>query len=147
MPRDVLLFDSTTEPGLLRRKLALALGAGVAVTTSAVAADNPVVETDVTIKAIATRRCSTHQAAEARHGAVIFTDAPRLRPAFRDMGDSSKLRATLFFVPFTAPARHRCSAGYSISASRRIGPNRQSHGSANERTALLTLPISTRFLR
>ena len=50
MPDDIMPFDKTTEPGLSRRSFGFALGAGVAVTASAVAADKPVVETDVMIK-------------------------------------------------------------------------------------------------
>src|SRR5215471_19811904 len=50
MPDDILPFDKTAEPGLSRRSFAFALGAGAAVTASAAAADNPVVETDVMIK-------------------------------------------------------------------------------------------------
>ena len=41
MPDDILPFDKTTEPGLSRRSFGFALGAGVAVTASAVAADKP----------------------------------------------------------------------------------------------------------
>ena len=51
MPEDILPFDKSRDPALSRRAFAaLSLGAGAAVTASAMAADGAVVETDVVIK-------------------------------------------------------------------------------------------------
>jgi len=114
MPDDILPFDKTTEPGLSRRSFGFALGAGVAVTASAVAADNPVVETDVMIK-MTDGDCDAalfHPSGSGSWaGAVIFTDALGLRPASAIWGDSSQPRATPFssLTRFTEPERRRCA--------------------------------------
>ena len=51
MPEDILPFDKSRDPALSRRAFAaLSLGAGAAVTASAMAADGAVAETDVVIK-------------------------------------------------------------------------------------------------
>ena len=102
MPDDILPFDKTTEPGLSRRSFGFALGAGVAVTASAVAADNPVVETDVMIK-MTDGDCDAalfHPSGSGSWaGAVIFTDALGLRPAFRDMGRQLAAEGYTVLVP------------------------------------------------
>jgi carboxymethylenebutenolidase len=88
MSDDILPFDKTRDPTLSRRAFgALSLGLGAAVSTSAMGAD-AVVETDVVIK-MSDGPCDAalfHPAGNASWpGAVIFTDALGLRPAFRDM--------------------------------------------------------------
>jgi len=102
MPDDILPFDKTTEPGLSRRSFGFALGAGVAVTASAVAADKPVVETDVMIK-VTDGDCDAalfHPSGSGSWaGAVIFTDALGLRPAFRDMGRQLAAEGYTVLVP------------------------------------------------
>ena len=90
MSDDILPFDRTRNTALSRRTLAaLSLGAGAAVTTSALAADRAVAETDVVIK-MTDGNCDAAlfhpSGAGSWPGAVIFADALELRPAFRDMG-------------------------------------------------------------
>jgi carboxymethylenebutenolidase len=90
MPDDYTPFDKTKEPALSRRAFAaLSFGVGAAVTTSARADDNAVVESDVIIK-MADGSCDAalfHPSGSGSWpGAVIFADALGLRPAFRDMG-------------------------------------------------------------
>jgi carboxymethylenebutenolidase len=90
MPDDYPPFDKTKEPALSRRTFAaLSFGVGAAVTTSAMAADSAVVESDVVIK-MADGSCDAalfHPSGGGSWpGAVIFADALGLRPAFRDMG-------------------------------------------------------------
>src|SRR5690242_10678557 len=86
MPDDSLPFDKTRDPALSRRAFAaLSLGAGAAVSASALAADTNVVETDVVIK-MADGNCDAAlfhpSGAGSWPGAVIFADALGLRPAF-----------------------------------------------------------------
>ncbi len=90
MPNEILPFDKTKEPGLSRRMFgSLSLGGAAAVTTSAIAADLAVIESDVMVK-MADGNCDAalfHPAGSGPWpGAVIFTDALGLRPAFREMG-------------------------------------------------------------
>jgi carboxymethylenebutenolidase len=90
MPDDILPFDRTKQPAISRRAFAaLSLGAGAAVTASAMAADGAVVETDIVIR-MADGSCDAalfHSSGSGSWpGAVIFADALGLRPAFRDMG-------------------------------------------------------------
>ncbi len=102
MPDDILPFDKTREPGLSRRSFALAIGAGAAVTASAVAADTSVVETDIVIK-MADGDCDAalfHPSGTGSWpGAVIFADALGLRPAFRDMGRRLAAEGYTVLVP------------------------------------------------
>ncbi len=87
MPDDILPFDKTTGPSLSRRSFAFAVGAGAVITASAVAADDPVVETDVMIMMM-DGDCDPalfHPSGSGSWAAVIFTDALGLRPAFREM--------------------------------------------------------------
>src|SRR5690349_19677992 len=102
MPSDILPFDKTTEPGLSRRNFGLALGAGVAVTTAAVAAGNTVVETDVMVK-MRDGNCDAalfHPSGNGSWaGAVIFADALGLRPVFRDMGRRLAAEGYTVLVP------------------------------------------------
>jgi carboxymethylenebutenolidase len=102
MPDDMLPFDKTRDPALSRRAFAaLSLGAGAAVTASALAAD-AVVETDVVIK-MADGSCDAalfHPSGTGSWpGAVIFADALGLRPAFRDMGRSLAAEGYTVLVP------------------------------------------------
>lgn len=101
MPDDVLPFDKTRDPALSRRGFgALALGAGAAVTTAALAAD--VVETDVVIKT-ADGDCDAAVFHPAGSGpwpaALIVPDALGLRPAFRDMGKRLAAEGYTVLVP------------------------------------------------
>jgi hypothetical protein len=79
MPDDILPFDRTRSTDLSRRTFAaLSLGAGAAVTASAMAADQALVETDVVIK-MADGNCDAalfHPSGNGSwSGAVIFADA------------------------------------------------------------------------
>jgi carboxymethylenebutenolidase len=90
MQDDTMPFDKTRDGALSRRGFgALALGAGVVASVSAIAADAPVTESDVVIK-MADGSCDAalfHPAGDGRWpGVVIFTDALGLRPVFRDLG-------------------------------------------------------------
>ena len=90
MPNEILPFDKTKEPGLSRRMFgSLSLGGAAAITTSAIAADLAVIESDVMVK-MADGNCDAalfHPAGSGPWpGAVIFADALGLRPAFREMG-------------------------------------------------------------
>ena len=103
MPEDILPFDKSRDPALSRRAFAaLSLGAGAAVTASAMAADGAVVETDVVIK-MPDGSCDAalfHPAGSGSWpGAVIFTDALGLRPAFRDMGRRLAAEGYTVLVP------------------------------------------------
>jgi carboxymethylenebutenolidase len=103
MPDDMLPFDKTRDPALSRRAFAaLSLGAGAAVTASAMAADGAVVETDVVIK-MADGDCDAalfHPSGTGSWpGAVIFADALGLRPAFRDMGRRLAAEGYTVLVP------------------------------------------------
>ena len=103
MPEDILPFDKSRDPALSRRAFAaLSLGAGAAVTASAMAADGAVVETDVVIK-MPDGNCDAalfHPAGSGSWpGAVIFTDALGLRPAFRDMGRRLAAEGYTVLVP------------------------------------------------
>ena len=114
MPDDMLPFDRTRDTALSRRTFAaLSLGAGAAVTASAMAAEQAVVETDVVIK-MADGNCDAalfHPSGNGSWpGAVIFADALGLRPAFRDMGAAWLPKAIPSWCPTRsiAPARHPC---------------------------------------
>jgi carboxymethylenebutenolidase len=90
MQDDTMPFDKTGDGALSRRGFgALALGAGVVASVSAIAADAAVSESDIVIKT-ADGSCEAalfHAAGDGRWpGVVIFTDALGLRPVFRDMG-------------------------------------------------------------
>ena len=103
MPEDILPFDKSRDPALSRRAFAaLSLGAGAAVTASAMAADGAVVETDVVIN-MPDGSCDAalfHPAGSGSWpGAVIFTDALGLRPAFRDMGRRLAAEGYTVLVP------------------------------------------------
>ena len=102
MPDDMLPFDKTRDSALSRRAFAaLSLGAGAAVTASAMAAD-AVVETDVLIK-MSDGDCDAalfHPSGTGSWpGAVIFADALGLRPVFRDMGRSLAGEGYTVLVP------------------------------------------------
>ena len=102
MPDDILPFDKTKDPALSRRAFgALSFGAGAAVTASAMAA-GAVVETDVVIK-MADGSCDAALfyplGSGSWPGAVIFTDALGLRPAFRDMGRRLALEGYTVLIP------------------------------------------------
>ena len=102
MPDDILPFDKTKDPALSRRTFgALSLGAGAALTTSAMAAGS-IVETDVVIKT-ADGNCDAALFYPLGNGswpgAVIFADALGLRPAFRDMGRRLALEGYTVLVP------------------------------------------------
>ena len=102
MPDDILPFDKTKDATLSRRTFgALSLGAGAAVTTSTMAAGS-IVETDVVIKT-ADGNCDAalfHPLGSGKWpGAVIFTDALGLRPAYRDMGRRLALEGYTVLVP------------------------------------------------
>ena len=108
MPDDMLPFDKTRDPALSRRAFAaLSLGAGAAVTASAMAAD-AVVETDVVIK-MADGDCDAalfHPSGSGSWpGAVIFADALGLRPAFRDMARRDLAAVLAEFDKLPAPAQ------------------------------------------
>ena len=101
-PNTILPFDKTKDPTLSRRALgALSLGAGAAVTASAVAAGS-VVETDVVIR-MADGNCDAALfyplGSGSWPGAVIFADELGLRPAFRDMGRRLALEGYTVLVP------------------------------------------------
>jgi carboxymethylenebutenolidase len=86
----VLPFDKTKDPTVTRRAFAaLSLGAGAAISTSALSAETSVVETEVVIKTT-DGDCDAvllHPLGSGPWpGAVIFADALGLRPSFRDMG-------------------------------------------------------------
>ena len=90
MPNEILPFDKTKEPGMSRRMFgSLSLGGAAAVTTSAIAAELAVIESDVLVK-MADGNCDAalfHPTGTGPWpGAVIFADALGLRPAFREMG-------------------------------------------------------------
>jgi hypothetical protein len=83
MPDDILPFDKTRDPALSRRAFAaLSIGAGAAITASAMAAYAAVVETDIVIK-MADGNCDAAlfypSGAASWPGAVIFADALGLR--------------------------------------------------------------------
>jgi carboxymethylenebutenolidase len=103
MPDDILPFDRTRSTALSRRTFAaLSLGAGAAVTTSALAADQAVVESDLVIK-MTDGNCDAalfHPSGNGSWpGAVIFADALGLRPAFRDMGRRLAAEGYTVLVP------------------------------------------------
>jgi carboxymethylenebutenolidase len=103
MPHDMLPFDRTRDTALFRRTFAaLSLGAGAAVTASAMAAKQAVVETDVVIK-MTDGNCDAalfHPSGNGSWpGAVIFADALGLRPAFRDMGRRLAAEGYTVLVP------------------------------------------------
>ena len=103
MPDHILPFDKSRDPALSRRAFAvLSLGAGAAVSASALAADTNVVETDVVIK-MAGGNCDAAlfhpSGAGSWPGAVIFADALGLRPAFRDMGRRLAAEGYTVLVP------------------------------------------------
>jgi carboxymethylenebutenolidase len=102
MPDTILPFDKTKDPALSRRALgALSFGAGAAVAASAMAAGS-VVETDVVIK-MADGSCDAALfyplGSGNWPGAIIFTDALGLRPAYRDMGRRLALEGYTVLVP------------------------------------------------
>lgn len=102
MPDDILPFDKTKDAALSRRAFgALSLGVGAAVTTSAMAA-GAVVESDIVIK-MADGPCDAALfyplGSGSWPGAVIFTDALGLRPAFRDMGRRLAAEGYTVLVP------------------------------------------------
>jgi carboxymethylenebutenolidase len=102
MPDDILPFDKTKDAVLSRRAFgALSFGVGAAVTTSAMAA-GAVVESDIVIK-MADGSCDAALfyplGSGSWPGAVIFTDALGLRPAFRDMGRRLAAEGYTVLVP------------------------------------------------
>ncbi len=102
MPDDILPFDRTKDAALSRRAFgALSFGVGAAVTTSAMAA-GAVVESDVVINT-ADGSCDAALfyplGSGSWPGAVIFTDALGLRPAFRDMGRRLAAEGYTVLVP------------------------------------------------
>jgi len=88
MEDGVVPFDRTRD-GALSRRGALALGAGLVASVSAIAADTAVSETDIVIPTT-DGSCDAalfHPTGDGRWpGVIIFTDALGLRPVFRDMG-------------------------------------------------------------
>ena len=103
MPNEILPFDKTKEPGLSRRMFgSLSLGSAAAVTTSAIAADLAVIESDVMVK-MTDGNCDValfHPAGTGPWpGAVIFADALGLRPVFRDMGRRLAAQGYTVLVP------------------------------------------------
>jgi carboxymethylenebutenolidase len=103
MPDDILPFDKTRDPALSRRAFAaLSIGAGAAITASAMAAYAAVVETDIVIK-MADGNCDAAlfypSGAGSWPGAVIFADALGLRSAFRDMGRRLAAEGYTVLVP------------------------------------------------
>jgi len=103
MPNEILPFDKTKEPGLSRRMFgSLSLGGAAAITTSAIAADLAVIESDVMVK-MADGNCDAalfHPAGSGPWpGAVIFADALGLRPAFREMGRRLAAQGYTVLVP------------------------------------------------
>jgi carboxymethylenebutenolidase len=98
-----LPFDKTTDFRLSRRTFgSLSVGAGAAVTASAIAAEKSIVETEVIIKT-ADGDCDAalfHPLGTGKWpGAVIFADALGLRPAFRDMGRRLAAEGFTVLVP------------------------------------------------
>lgn len=103
MPNEILPFDKTKEPGLSRRMFgSLSLGGAAAITTSAIAADLAVIESDVMVK-MADGNCDAalfHPVGSGPWpGAVIFADALGLRPAFREMGRRLAAQGFTVLVP------------------------------------------------
>src|SRR5580693_3941675 len=88
MEDGVVPFDRTSD-GALSRRGALALGAGLVASVSAIAADTAVSETDIVIPTT-DGSCDAalfHPTGDGRWpGVIIFTDVLGLRPVFRDMG-------------------------------------------------------------
>ena len=88
MEDGVVPFDRTRD-GALSRRGALALGAGLVASVSAIAADTAVSETDIVIPTT-DGSCDAalfHPTGDGRWpGVIIFTDVLGLRPVFRDMG-------------------------------------------------------------
>ena len=113
MPDDILPFDRTKDSTLSRRAFgSLSLGAGAAVTTSVLGA-GAVVESDVVIEMAdgsSDAALFYPLGSGSWPGAVIFTDALGLRPAFRDMGRRLALEGHTVFVPTRsiAPAWRPC---------------------------------------
>jgi carboxymethylenebutenolidase len=144
MPDDILPFDRTRTTALSRRTFAaLSLGAGAAVTTSVMAADQAVVETDVVIK-MTDGNCDValfHPSGNGNWpGAVIFTDALGLRPAFRDMG--RRLAAEGYTVLVPNPF-YRTRKAPVLSGSFDFGKP-EDRAKLTELTAPLTTEVKTR---
>ena len=101
---DVILpFEKTADFRLSRRSFgSLSVGIGAAVTTSAIAAEKSIVETEIIIKT-ADGNCDAALFYPLGNGpwpgAVIFADALGLRPAFRDMGRRLAAEGFTVLVP------------------------------------------------
>jgi carboxymethylenebutenolidase len=103
MQDDTVPFDKTRDGAMSRRGFgALALGAGVVASVSAIAADAAVTESDIVIKT-ADGSCDAalfHPTGDGRWpGVVIFTDVLGLRPVFRDMGKRLAAEGYTVVVP------------------------------------------------
>ena len=91
----------TYDPGLSRRAFGLSVGAGAALSASAVFAQTQVVETDVTVRTPDGQADAVlFHPREGTHPAVlIWTDILGLRPVFRDMGRRLAAQGYVVLVP------------------------------------------------
>ena len=92
----------TYDPGLSRRAFGAAVGAGAALSASAVLAQAQVIETDVNVATPDGVADSVlfHPAGKGTHPAVlIWTDILGLRPVFRDMGRRLAAQGYVVLVP------------------------------------------------